>query len=208
MPIAARELYDRHFASKGFERVDLFELLVDHFGVRRALYPGSFVHVSPSFVIRSVTYVDNDSRCPRFFADPAVVRMVKKRRRYHGEPEIAFHAADYSEPLEEEDESFDLLISQWAGPISHACKRYLKVGGILVANDSHGDASLASLDRHYQLVAVITRGAGKHRLSERSLDTFFVPKSGKPVTRQDIERTRRGGAYVKSAAAYVLRRTR
>ena len=206
MAKTARQLYDEHFTSKGFERTDLFELLVDRFGARRALYPGSFVHVSPSFVIPSVTYVDSDGRCARFFADPAVVRMVRKRKRYDREPQIVFHVGDYAEPLDEEDGSFDLLISQWAGAVSQACKRYLKVGGVLLANDSHGDASLASLDRDYLLVAVITRRAGKHRLSEKSLDTYFLAESGKPVAREDIERTGRAVAYTKSTGAYVFER--
>jgi hypothetical protein len=208
MRTTAREIYAQHYASRGFERLDLFELLVDRFGVGRALYPGSFVHVSPSFAIPSVSYVDSDPRRPRFFADPAVLRMVKQRKRYRGEPEIVFHAGDFAEPLQEEDESFDLLISQWAGFISQACKRYLRVGGVLLANDSRGDTSLASLDPCFQLVAAVTRRAGKHRLSERALDTFFVPRSGKSATRKDIQRTGRGLAQSKSAAAYVWQRMR
>ena len=206
MSNAALRLYNQHFADKGFERVDLFALLVAHFGVRRALYPGSFVHVSPSFVIPSVTYVDTDRRCPSFFAAPAIRRLVKERQRYLGDPEVVFHHADYSAPLDEPDSSFDLLISQWAGPVSQACKRYLQVGGVLVANDSHGDASLAALDDDYALVAVIARRGGRHRLTDQDLHTYFVPRSGKQVTRVAIERTGRGLAYTKSPAAYVFRR--
>ena len=206
MSKAALRLYKEHFADKGFERIDLFALLVAHFGVRRALYPGSFVHVSPSFVIPSVTYVDTDRRCPPFFAAPAVRRLVKERQRYPGEPEIVFHSADYSALLGEPDASFDLLISQWAGPVSQACKRYLQAGGILVANDSHGDASLAALDDDYALIAVIARRGGRHRLTDQNLHTYFVPRSGKQVTHAAIERTGRGLAYTKSPAAYVFRR--
>ena len=205
-PSAALRLYAVHFASVGWERTDLFELLVERFGVRRALYPGSFVHISPSFAIPSVTYVDTDRRCPGFFADSAVLRMVRDRQRYDGEPVITFHRADYSVPLPEEDRSFDLLISQWAGPVSQACKRYLAVGGVLVANNSHGDASLASLDDDYALAGAVTRRAGKHRLSEQHLRAYFVPRAGEPVTREVIERTGRGAAYTRSPAAYVFRR--
>ncbi|MAG37014.1 MAG: hypothetical protein CL878_12330 [Dehalococcoidia bacterium] len=132
--------------------------------------------------------------------------MVKRRKRYQGAPEIVFRAADYSEPLDEHDASYDLLISQWAGPVSQVCKRYLRVGGILVANDSHGDASLASLDDNYALVAVITRRSGTHRLTNKDLHTYFAPKSGKPATREAIKRTGRGIAYTKSATAYVFER--
>ncbi len=205
MPNAALRLYQEHFADKDFERIDLFALLVAHFGVRRALYPGSFVHVSPSFVIPSVTYVDTDRRCPPFFAAPTIRRLVKERQCYRGEPEVVFHSADYRAPLDEPDASFDLLISQWAGPVSQACKRYLQSGGILVANDSHGDASVAALDDDYALVAVIARRGGRHRLTGQNLHTYFVPRSGKPATRAAIEQTGRGRAYTKSATAYVFR---
>ena len=206
MSSAALRLYNQHFADKGFERTDLFALLVAHFGIRRALYPGSFVHVSPSFVIPSVTYVDTDRRCPAFFADLAVRRLVRDQQRYHGEPEIVFHHADYSVPLDEPDASFELLISQWAGPISQACKRYLQVGGVLVANDSHGDASRAALDDDYALIAVVVRRGGRHRLTGQNLHTYFIPRSGKQPTRDAIEGTGRGLAYTKSPAAYVFRR--
>ena len=68
-------LYEKYYTSNGFERADLFEMLVDKFGSKQALYPGSFVHITPSFAIPSVTYVDSDRRCPGFFADPAMRKM-------------------------------------------------------------------------------------------------------------------------------------
>jgi hypothetical protein len=163
----SRDLYDKHFAEQGFERIDLFKSLVERFEIKRALYPGSFVHISPSFVIQSVTYVDTDHRCPHFFTDPDILRMVKRRKRYPGTPEIVFHASNYTKPLKEEDESFDLLISQWTGPISQECLRYLKVGGLLVANASHGDVELASQNPAYQKVVVLPWRMGKLRLKEK-----------------------------------------
>ena len=36
----------------------------------------------------------------------------------------------------------DVLLSQYAGFISEPCKGYLRAGGVLVANNSHGDARL------------------------------------------------------------------
>ena len=206
MPEKASELYEKYVRANGFERVGLFESLTEHFGVKRALYPGSFVHVSPSLVLPSVTYVDNDRRAPGFFNDPAVLQMVAKRKQYDEEAEVVFHAADYGTEFGEPDESFDLLISQYAGPISQACKRYLKVGGFLVANNSHGDASLASLDDDYELVAVINHRGDRYTLSETDLQDYFVTKSGKPVRRESVEESGRGVAYTKSPSEYVFRR--
>lgn len=49
----------------------------------------------------------------------------------------------------------DLIISQYAGFVGQATKVYLKKGGILLCNDSHGDATLAYCDSDYEFVGVI-----------------------------------------------------
>ena len=201
-------LYQDEYVRKQFERIDLFKAIVDRYGVKRALYPGSYVHVSPSFVIPTVAYVDTDRRCPGFFSDHAVLRMVMRRRRYDPEPQVIFHHADYTHPFGERTGSFDLLISQWAGPVTQACRRYLRRGGIALVNDSHGDASLAYLDRCYELVAAVNRRAGRHRLGERNLGRFFRTSSGRRVTRATIEKSGRGPSYTESPSMYVFRRRR
>jgi hypothetical protein len=134
--------------------------------------------------------------------------MVKRRRRYSEQPDISFHQADYTVRFGEKDRSFDLLISQWAGPVGQACRRYLKPGGMLLANDSHGDASLASLDRRYELIAVVNKRGSRYSLSDRDLTTYFAPKPGKPVTRAGIEQSGKGGVYVRTAGMYLFRRVR
>ena len=125
-------------------------------------------------------------------------------REYAEEPQIEFVGSDYTGALDLEDGAFALLLSQWAGPIGQSCKRYLRVGGLLVANDSHGDATLAALDADYELVAVYPR-AGQKKLKERDLGSYFVPKSTAP-TRENVLATGRGTAYTKQAASYVFRR--
>ena len=207
MPESAIALYHQHYVEKDFERIDMFRLLVDRFGTRTALYPGSFVHVSPSLVIPSVTYVDSDRRCPSFFADPAIQAMVEERREYPEQPDIRFIAGDYATTIPDDVGPFDLLISQWAGPVSQVCKRWLRAGGILLANDSHVDASLAQVDPDYQLVAVLERrSGGRHLLSEDHLDAFFLPKSGVPPEPSELQRRTRPPRYTRVAAQYLFRR--
>lgn len=121
-------MYRAFHADRSDERLALFRGLVEHFGVTNALYPGSFVHVTPSFVIRRVVYVDSDRRAQAFFEDPRVLDLVDERREYEARPTVGFHRCDYREPLDQLDSSFDLLISQYAGFVSRACKRYLRVG--------------------------------------------------------------------------------
>lgn len=202
------QLYDSYFVDRAFERLDIFEALVERFKPQRALYPGSFVHVTPSFVIPSVTYVDTDRRCPRFFGDLAVNEMIQRRKRYAEQAQVILHAQSYLTPLPEPEQSFDLLISQWAGPISQACKRYLKVGGILLANNSHGDASLASADDSFKLNAVFNMRAGKHSISSANLDSYLIPKSGRPVDPAAVAASGRGVAFTRSPAHYVFERVK
>ena len=40
-------------------------------------------------------------------------------------------------------ECVDLLVSLYSGPLSGHCTPYLRVGGMLLANASHGDVALA-----------------------------------------------------------------
>ena len=75
-----------------------------------------------------------------------VVSFVVRHKVYNETPMMAFHSSSYEADLPEPNGSFDLLISLYAGFISKPCKRYLKRGGILAVNNSHGDAGLASID--------------------------------------------------------------
>jgi len=201
---SALELYRKYHRDKQDERVGLFRGLVELYGASSALYPGCFVHVAPSFVLPSVVYVETDRRAARFFADPEVLRLVRECREYASEPQIRFHGADYTQPFAETEASFDLLISQYGGFVSRACKRYLRPGGHLVANNSHGDASMAALDPDYQLVAVYRRTGERFRFAGDELDSYMVPKRGAVPTRAELERTLRGPAFTRPVAGYVF----
>lgn len=200
------ELYREQHIDKSDERLGLFAGLVAHFGASSALYPGSFVHVTPSFVIPRVVYVDSDRRARAFFDDPRTLELVKRRRRYDATPTIRFHHGDFATPIEEEDESFDVLISQYAGFVSRACKRYLKVGGFLVANNSHGDASMARLDHDYELVAVYRRRGERFTFAFDELETYMIPKSGEEPSTATLEASMRGPAFTRQVAGYVFKR--
>jgi len=202
------DMYHEYHIGKQDERLELFERLVERYDVRSALYPGSFVHVTPSFVIPTVVYVDSDKRARRFFADPETVAFVARHRAYGEEPAIRFHFGDYAAGFPEPDRSFDLLISQYAGFVSRACKRYLQVGGRLVANNSHGDASMALIDPDFVLDAVYNRHGERFSLTSDELDTYMIPKRGRQPTETELETTRRGIAFTRSAAGYVFRRVR
>ncbi len=182
-------------------------------GCATVLYPGSFIDIGPSIWFDDVTYVDTHSRATRFFAQHRdVVRLIDAKRARAGAPsarapEVRFHRRDYRGRLPVDDRSVDLLVSLYAGFVSEHCTRYLRPGGILLANNSHGDASLASLDPCYALLGVITVRGGRYRARTESLDDYLVPKRGVPPTDDDLHRSNRGIAYTKTPFAYLFRRS-
>lgn len=199
-------LYRQYYVERDHEGLDLFQQLAERYAIQSALYPGSFVHITPALVYPVTVYVDTDRSAKTFFASPAVLDFVTRNKVYPQEPSITFHARSYTEDFGEETERFDLLISQYAGFISPYCTQYLKVGGVLLVNNSHGDASMASLDPRLALAAVVLRSGGKDRISERNLESYLVPKSDTPVTKEYLQHIQRGIGYQKSASRYIFRR--
>lgn len=150
--------------------------------------------------------MDKDRRARQFFGDPdGVQHLVDQGRTYAGVPEFTFHAMDYTDPIPEDLCSFGLLVSLYAGFVSTACLKHLKPGAYLLANNSHADAGMASLDPRLELAGVILERDGSYVASKRDLDKYFEPKSGEPVTREALRRSGRGVTYTQPAAAYVFR---
>jgi hypothetical protein len=206
---SSRELYRKYFSDRNFERLDLFQIIADKYGVQRVLYPGSFVHITPSFVFPVVVYVDTDRQAKRFFSTAEMQDIVAQRKSYPQDAQISFHFADYRDGCNEESESFDLLVSQYAGFVGQYCKHYLKKGGLLLANNSHGDAGIAAIDEDYALSAVVFLQNGKHQISETNLAAYFVPKSSAlDVTRDYLIGLQKGISYKKSGSAYLFQRLR
>ncbi|MCB0126403.1 MAG: hypothetical protein KDE58_29300, partial [Caldilineaceae bacterium] len=100
---------------KSDERTELFQVLSAEFNIQRGLYPGSFVHITPSFFIPEMVYVDLDKRCQPFFAEDATQHYVTERKQYAQAPSLKFYHADFSKEIPEAPQSFDLLLSFYAG---------------------------------------------------------------------------------------------
>ncbi len=203
---AALDLYRKYFSDRQFERLDLFQMIADNFPVQRVLYAGSFVHITPSFVFSDVVYVDNDKQARKFFSDQELDNFIAKRKIYTQAARVKFHFTDYQDAFDKSPDSFDLLISQYAGFVGKYCKPYLKIGGLLLANNSHGDAGLAALDADYQLIAAFSVRNGKHHINQRDLEEYFIPKSSKQITKEDLEKLQKGIGYKKTGSAYLFRK--
>ena len=202
------ELYRKHYICKDDERLGLFVKLAERYEVKSVLYPGSFVHITPSLVFPRVVYVDSYKKAADFFKDQAIYDHIQENKLYQEEARTIFHKSDYTSDFGEREGSFDLLISQSAGFISLACKKYLRINGLLLVNNSHGDASMASIDSDYELIAVYHRRNNTYSISERNLKTYFIPKSDIEVTKAYLERVQRGIGYTKTASGYLFRRVK
>jgi len=202
------DLYEKYFQGRQFERLDLFEIIADKYIIQKALYPGSFVHITPSFVFPDVVYVDNDKQAKKFFGKPEVLKYIVERKIYAQEAKVSFHFADYRNGFDERLGSFDLLISQYAGFVGLYCKQYLKIGGLLLANNSHGDAGMAAIDDDYRLKAVFSVRNGKHRISENNLVEYFVPKSQVEISKEHLEKLQKGIGYKKTASVYLFQKVK
>lgn len=189
------------------DRQRLFEAVAEVVAVSSVLYPGSFVDMAPSFVWPSVTYVDVDRRAAQFFSDEDGVNELLEQ---HGaDPTLhstRFVNADYQDSIELDDSSFDLLISLYAGFVSEHCTRYLRVGGSLLVNPSHGDAAMASIDDRYQLRGAVVSRSGAYSVSTKDLDGYFVPKRDVVVSKEMLHSEGRGIAYTRSPFAYLFER--
>ena len=194
---------DRHVG----DRERLFRAVADALDVESVLYAGSYVDIAPSMVFDDVTYVDIDKRFPKFFGDEAGVREIIGAQRDDDNYQLTAIHADYTTDLPIEDESVDLLVSLYAGFISEHCTRYLKIGGTLLVNPSHGDASMASIDERYEFTGVITSRDSNYRFGASTLDSYFIPKRDEPITVERLHELGRSVGYTKSAFAYLFTRT-
>lgn len=197
------ESYNHYFKDRLFEREDLLKKVVQRYKIKSALYPGSYTHVTPSFFIPDVTYVDSDSKAKKIFKNiDDVIELISQNKTYSSKPTVHFFGQSYTEdfPIRK---PVDFLFSQYAGPISQACKKYLRKGGILIANNSHADAGIAFLDPDYQLVAVANNEGGRTTISEKNLNDYFIPKKEEKTIDELLE-SGKGIAYTKTADNYIF----
>ncbi|NCU37820.1 hypothetical protein EOL96_02040 [Candidatus Saccharibacteria bacterium] len=199
-------LYRKYYVDKQSENLELFRLLKERFGLESAIYPGCFVHITPSLIFSKTAYIDSDKRVETFFKDSEVLDWVDTNKEYSDKAQIIAFQQDYSKKTPSEIGHYDLLISQYAGFVSQDCKHYLKSGGLLLANNSHADAGLAFLDTDYELIAVMNRNNGKWSFNEDDLAEYFIPKKGNHPPKSELLSTMRGIGYKKTAPNYIFKK--
>ena len=190
----------------------VFSRLRDEFHVQQALYPGCYLHITPSLFFRSVCYVDSLAGVADALADPDLRRYVADHRDYPEAPEIWCYQQDYRTFSSEPEASFDLLISLNVGLVSQASKRFLASGGLLLVNDEHFDARRAFVDPDYLLSAVFAGENLCMESSESGLAAYFKTARGTLMTREmvefDVHRSPSRAKFkpAKSATVYLFRK--
>ena len=185
-------------------RTELYRIVTKRYGVASALYPGSYIDIAPSLVICKVVYVDNFKGAIKFFKSMEMIkRYIAENKEYEEPCDIVFIGQDYTDELN--IEPVDLIISQYAGFVGQATKNYLKMGGILLCNDSHGDATLSKFDDDFELVGVIGKNNG---IINSQLDDYFTLPKSKDVDIAKVKEKMKGPKYKLAAENYLFRKIR
>ena len=200
-------LYKQYHIDKEYTSIGLFRELNNTYNIEKAFYPGSHVHITSSLIFPYVVYADSFRNTYKFFEDPYTLKYIDENKEYEEESFVKYYQQDYNEPFKELKQEFDLVISQYAGFVGQAVKKYLKKDGFLLCNNSHGDASMSFIDPDYELVAVYRRKTDeKFSISTKDLYKYFVPKKGIHPCKEEILESMKGVAYIKSPSGYIFRK--
>ena len=198
--------YEEYMLKVG-DRNGLFKLLNEEFSIRTASYPGSYIDITPSFFFPITYFIDIDKKAKRFFKNEKdILDYIEDNKTYDEDTNIRFYPEDYRNKFDDIIDSSDLMISLYAGFISKFCKDLLKNNGVLIANNSHGDASMAQLDEDFIFFGVINYQNKKYYLKTENLDEYFIPKKNIKVTKELLEKTNKGVSYTKPANYYLFKK--
>lgn len=192
----------RDYANKIGSRKVLYKVVAKEYDIHTAIYPGSHIDIAPSMVIPKVTYIDNFKGAISFFKHMDIIKeYIDQNKEYEEICEIDFIGQDYTQPLK--IEKVDLIISQYAGFVGQATKQVLKKGGILLCNDSHGDATLARFDEDFELVGIVDN---KKKIQSNNLEDYFILPKGKTIDLEIVKKKMKGLKYKLVAENYLFRK--
>ncbi|MDY0236582.1 MAG: hypothetical protein RBR71_11155 [Gudongella sp.] len=190
------------YANKIGNRKALYRAVAKKYNIHSAIYPGSHIDIAPSIIIPKVTYIDNFKGAISFFKNIDTIKeYIEQNKEYNDLSEIVFIGEDYTEVLGIEE--VDLIISEYAGFVGQATKQYLKVGGILLCNDSHGDATLARFDKDFVFIGIVD---SKNRVQNKNLDQYFILPKGKAIDFELVREKMKGLKYKIVAENYLFRK--
>jgi pyoverdine/dityrosine biosynthesis protein Dit1 len=81
----------KYYTDRDYEQIDLFRLIKKKWDIDRVIYPGSYVHISPSFVFSDVVYMDSDTNAKKFFKSDDVKNYICERKEYSDNLKFSFY---------------------------------------------------------------------------------------------------------------------
>lgn len=190
-----------NYSARFLHRKTMYKKIASYYKITKCLYPGSYIDIFPSFYIQNVTYVDNFKKTTQFFKDITnLEKYIQKNNATGWTPSVRFIFEDYWKITN--IPKVELIISQFGGFVGQATKKFLKKKGLLLCNDSHGDASLANLDPEFKLIGIFDEQMIYH---SNDLDKYFTFKR-KIVSKKEIILTMKGPKYKLMASNYVFQK--
>ena len=199
------EKYIKNNLSKDYTSIWLFRAVKKKFNCDKVLYPWCYVHITPSLVFSDVIYVDSFRNTYKFYESLDVKEYIEKNKEYSEVSIYKFYQQDYINDLPEKLNSVDIIISQYWGFVGKYTKKYLKKWWVLVCNNSHWDASMASMDSDYKLVGVYNRKSDdKFTISDKNLNEYLISKKHIDNPKEVLEKSMKGFWYTKSPSGYIF----
>ena len=197
MPSKTLSKYISNYGGINDPHLRILKLLKNNHEIKRVMYPGSWIHLTPSLVFPFVVYVDNFAKMESILSDPELLEYIGTNSEIYGESIIKVHQLDYRNEIPEEKESFDLLISLSSGFVSQYCGSYLKKNGVLFVNNEHYDASRAYVDENFFPIGIFTLN-GKLIQKNQTIQEYFLTKKNQVITSEMvIENSRRSPSKAK-----------
>lgn len=194
----------KEYTKKVGNRKNLYKVVVEEYEIQSAVYPGSHIDITPSLLIPKVTYIDNFKGAIKFFKNKNdIENYLEENKKYSTSCEIDFIGQDYREDLNLK--KVDLIISQYAGFVGQDTKEYLKKGGILLCNDSHGDATLAYEDPDYEFIGIIQSG---NKIQKSKLRNYFKLPKDREIDIKKVKAEMKGPKYKKKAQNYFFQKVK
>jgi hypothetical protein len=198
------DLYRKHYTELQFERAGLFGLVQQSFHSHQVLYPGCFMHITPSLYFPHVVYIDRRPEVQTFFADlEGVSQFIERNKYYRRSAYIRFIAQDFTDPLPLLPDSFDLLISIFVTGAAEACQRYLKPNGLLLTNRRQEGTSI-----DFKLLYAVVFRSGKYRIVDGEHAKQLAARSDSKRTSHDLRQGERGFQYNENEIYFLFNKMR
>lgn len=172
------DYYKAYYLGKYDPTIMIFNYLAKTYDIKKVVYPGSFIHIAPSFSFNDVTYIDMYDNIDSFYENEDIFKYIDLHKSYTSATVMNFIHSSYN--LHEG--KYDLLISSNAGSVSVDCKKLLNKTGYLLVNNGHSDADNAFSDNDYDYLGYFRFKGDKDYVSfivdgtSKKDDTYYLFK--------------------------------